>query len=58
MKQLRTPDEFNSSVVIAFRANAQLVAALDEAAAREGLSRADVARRATLQALRKDERHD
>ena len=52
MKQPRTPDP----VVIAFRASQQLVQALDEAAEREGLSRADIARRATLRDLqRKDE---
>jgi Ribbon-helix-helix protein, copG family len=50
----RSPDEIPT--VIAFRATPQLVAALDQAAEREGLSRADIARRAALRDLqRKDE---
>jgi hypothetical protein len=53
MKQPRTPDE---PTVIAFRATPQLVQALDQPAEREGLSRADIARRAALRDLqRKDE---
>ena len=56
MKQPRTTSD-EIPIVVAFRANLQLVQALDEAASREGLTRADIARRATLQALRrKDER--
>jgi hypothetical protein len=55
MKQPQTPDE--AATVIAFRATPQLVQALDEAAAQEGLTRADIARRAALRDLqRKDER--
>jgi hypothetical protein len=54
MKQPRTPDE--TATVVAFRANLQLVQALDEAASREGLTRADIARRAALRDLqRKDD---
>lgn len=53
MKQPRTPDE--AATVIAFRATPELVQALDHAAAKEGLSRADIARRATIFALRKDD---
>ena len=44
-------DEELGSIVVAFRASKQLAAAADEAAAREGLSRSDVARRALLRDL-------
>jgi hypothetical protein len=51
----RTSDEIQS-VVVAFRASQALISALDEAASREGLTRADIARRAALRDLqRKDE---
>ena len=49
------PHEDESVTVVAFRAHPALIQALDEAAAKEGLSRADIARRATLRDLqRKD----
>jgi hypothetical protein len=38
--------------IIAFRAEAALIASADVAAAAEGISRSDVARRALMQALR------
>ena len=44
-------DDEVASIVVAFRANRQLAAAADEAAAREGLSRSDIARRALLRDL-------
>jgi hypothetical protein len=40
-----------ASVIVAFRADRRLAAAADEAAAREGLSRSDIARRALLRDL-------
>jgi hypothetical protein len=53
-----TPDELHPTVV-AFRASLQLVQALDAAAAQEGLTRADIARRAALRDLqRKDNGHE
>jgi hypothetical protein len=44
---MKDTDEIGS-VVVAFRADRRLAAAADEAAAREGLSRSDIARRALL----------
>jgi hypothetical protein len=49
------PDETHgSSVVIAFRATPQLVQALDELAAKDGLKRADIARTAAIRHVRKE----
>jgi hypothetical protein len=42
------------SLVIAFRAPAELASAAEEAAAREGLSRSDIARRALIRDLDRD----
>jgi len=44
-------DEEVGSIVVAFRADRRLAAAADEAAAKEGLSRSDIARRALLRDL-------
>jgi predicted transcriptional regulator len=45
-----TPEELHPTV-IAFRADPQLVAALDAAAEREGLKRSHIARRAVLREM-------
>jgi hypothetical protein len=44
-------DEEVGSIVVAFRADRRLAARADEAAAKEGLSRSDIARRALLRDL-------
>jgi hypothetical protein len=53
MKHTPTPDELHPTVV-AFRATPQLVQALDAAAEKEGLKRADVARRAVLRDMKRE----
>jgi hypothetical protein len=47
---MKDPDE-TGSVVVAFRANKALADAADAVAAKEGLSRSDIARRALLRDL-------
>jgi hypothetical protein len=41
--------------VIAFQCDPELLASVDNAAAREGISRSDIARRAVKRALERDE---
>ena len=50
----KTPSELEDQfgAVIAFRASAKLVAGIEAVAAREGISKSDVVRRATLRDLR------
>jgi hypothetical protein len=52
MSSWSTEDESESGGVIAFRCPPALVAAAERAAAAEGLTRSDIARRALIYALR------
>ena len=52
---MKTADEDERGLVIAFRAPADLIATVDAAAAAEGISRSDIARRALLRDLRRKE---
>ena len=52
---MKTADEDERGLVIAFRAPADLIATVDAAAAAEGISRSAIARRALLRDLRRKE---
>jgi metal-responsive CopG/Arc/MetJ family transcriptional regulator len=50
-----TESEYQRGAVVAFRAPPQMIERLDNAAAAEGISRSDVARRAVIRDLRQPE---